>query len=78
MVSWWRPEGKPSFVGTARVAEASGMKCTIALTVLFMAAGAPVLAAGSPEQLVQALTQAARQGDVDGFLVSMSTGTQRH
>ena len=53
------------------------MKCTIALTVLFMAAGAPVLAAGSPEQLVQALTQAARQGDVDGFLASMSTGTQK-
>ena len=37
----------------------------------------PVLAADSPEQLVQAATQAAREGDVDGFLASMSTGTQK-
>jgi hypothetical protein len=52
------------------------MKRMNAIAVLLIALAGPALAANTPVQLVQALTKAAHNGDVRGFLANMSVSSQ--
>ena len=53
------------------------MKRTIAVPILLLVGALPALAAGSPQQLVEVLAQAAREGDVEKFIAHMSQSSQR-
>jgi hypothetical protein len=53
------------------------MRKTIATAVMIAATAAQGFTAGTPQQLVQALRETARKGDIEGFLSNLSDATQQ-